>query len=178
MAVIYIPRPPNEYYWYGRPTPPSRVLLQALADNVPFRPALWDQNYDDAGVWQVKPYPIPTIQLPGAFAPIQPRFWRYNNDDSAYWVRNSYPVPPVRMPVGGGFPFKPRQWKRDYDETSIWNRSSYQLSFVLRPQATTQPFQPRLWFNDFDDTPNWQHIVKLKQTPTFGEYCQGYIIGN
>lgn len=178
MPVIYIPRPPNDTYWNGKSTPPSLSLLTALANNVPFRPASWDQNYDDAGLWQVKPYSIPSVQLPGSFAPFLARFWRYNNDDFALWNRDSYSVPLVRLPVGGGFPFKPKQWKGDIDEYSLWTRKSFQIPQTIRPIDSTQPFQPRLWFNDFNDSSHWQHIVKLRQTPTLGEYCQGYIIGN
>lgn len=177
MPIRYIPRPPDEYYWYGHATPPSLSLIQALSDNVPFKPARWDQDYDDAGVWQIKSYPISFLFLPGTVPPIRPTFWKYNYDDYAYWVRDSYPIPVSRMPVQGGFPFRPRRWRRDYDEASLWTRKSYGLPLLDR-QIFNTPLTPRRWVFDYDNSSaDWQHAAAKKQIAVFGEYCQGYIIG-
>lgn len=60
--------------------PPSLVLLQALANSVPFKPH-FNTGYDiNAPIWTGAPQPAALLRIPGATNPFFPIRWRFNYD--------------------------------------------------------------------------------------------------
>jgi len=177
MAVRYVPKPPVIEGWDHRTSQPNLVLQDQLALSVPFKPARWDQDYDDSAFWVQKSYPFPPLFVT-PFVP-SAHFWKYNYDDSAIWVRDSYPKPPIQMPIGGGFPFIPRQWKRDYDEPAPWTVKSRGFTVLYRTNLVI-PLIPRRWAFDYNDASHWMppRLQRPAGPSLSTEFVYAVILGN
>lgn len=123
-------------YWVNESAPISTPLIQALANNVPFKPLRWRNDYDDASRWMVESFPVPKVQaLVGGGYPFVPQRWKYHHYEYGAWNAKATGVNRV-IDLAFVPPFVPARWKIDYDDASVWNGRSIAVPGYFIPLAT------------------------------------------
>src|ERR1700741_3183318 len=96
IAARYVPRPPVDNIWDGRPQG-IQTIRMPVGGGFPFKPRFWQANYDDAAYWVNESVPVPPVQrLVGGGFPFKPNFYRFGWDDASFWQNESVPIPPVQ----------------------------------------------------------------------------------
>lgn len=156
VAGRYVPRPPTDELWTGKPTPVSPLYTITAAPLNPFLPKAWRFDYDQPREW-VGQSGFAFVALTTTLQLFSPSIMRpfQSGEETREWSGNRQVVNNLLLnTVVLAAPFVPRFWAYNNNDPGTWRGGPVNVG-IVQQLVIASPLLPSRWKMDYDQAAFW-----------------------